>query len=502
MLPVAREAFWWDTLVQPPGPPGLAEGGLLRKVESMPQTTLDEERLFRACAASRNLAEARRLAEGDASSPPQPAVQALFTALEIMEGLAPTEFLRHYLDWCAHAPAPHYAQPLFWYWRRQRDRFTLDDIEALARAVDAGLLEDHPGRQLVPLARSHARLRRGELGPARAEAEETVALTTRQGGILGDYLSARLYEVLSLCHEAEGDLRKARDQMRIAHEIASVNDFACRWDFLVRYGELLEDRGHFGEALALYQGEVSQRLAAGDPRRGVFLALSAARAATQMEDVELAYREVVACDERLRELGSLADPLQSAELLLVSGLVEHLLENREESTDLLHAAIKAYHELDPPGLEGALRAWQALTESTFPQREQVDLLAREIERLIGQSRADPPGPRIAEGLAVLESYLYTTDDPPEVARYREAFQRLAMVRRPLLRFRALANLYFFALQFLDNYDQAVLLLRLKNLSRELDAGTYRRIYERLVSSRYQYAIEGRLARYAARQPQE
>ncbi|MEM7167139.1 MAG: hypothetical protein AAF581_16880 [Planctomycetota bacterium] len=331
-------------------------------------------------------------------------------------------------------------------------------------------------------------------------AESIDMLEAQADGVIRDHCLSLFFQLLGNCREARFECRGARDALARASQIENSRRFGSRWCTALHYAGLLRERGQYEDALTILTSEALRTDAAKEERRAELAALhlSAVRAASAAADSKLAFREVMAADEILHRDAATGAMAQcqwlQGELLLCSGLVEQLLDNHDEAEDLLRAAAAAFVSSDGYDPCGHLEAWIVLAEGSF-RRAGARELYDEIADVIGNFNG-PYTPAVIGRLIALETFRFAGDHPPPTERYRQLLKAAKQIISPELAFRALANLYQYAIGFLDQFDQASLLVRLRKMADKIEPDTFPSLYQRLVTDRYQYAVEARLDRHS------
>lgn len=384
-----------------------------------------------------------------------------------------------------------------WYWWQESWSWDAESFrqvrEALAGAADS--LQ----RALVDITEAHNALTREDWGTAGDLAERLNEAELTAGSAAADYVTVHAHWISGLCARAVGDEAEARDSLNLAADLAKKRDFATWPQITLDLCQSIVSLGQLKTALQLLSApELAAHPAPSLPDgvpptlRVIRSHLLAAQCGIELREANEAFERIVLADQALRSEPTERFMRERNQLLLESGEIEALLENFDESDDLLQAAIESFESDDVPDHEGANRARLSLARRSLRELLAHDS-ARFTEGLVEEAVAAECPPDLPERIA-LESFSLVTTTAANLERYQSVLGRIQHVTEATLLFRVLANLYTYALQFLDNYDQAMLLIRIKNLESVISPELYPQLYRDEVSARYPFAIENRLAR--------
>lgn len=373
--------------------------------------------------------------------------------------------------------------------RAQADRAVAEETKPEQGGSGAARRSDARSRRKVAPSRPHRQ--------AETQVAEAIdALEAQDAGVIRDYCLSVLLQVLGQIREIQRRASGARDALARSLQIEQRRGFGGRWCAAVHLARLLRARGQYADALAVLTTDELRTSALQEERLPELSTLhfETVRTALAMSDGPLAFQEVMAADEILTSEENGSPPARSpwidGQLLLSSGLVELQLDNHDEAEDLLRAAASELSGAGDP--VAALEAWIELAEGAF-RTDRARRIYDEIEHVIRQCDG-PYTAATVSALIALETFRFAGDFPPPTERYRELLRLAQRIIPPVLRFRSLTNLYQYAIGFLDQYDQAALLMRIRALSEEIDSEAFPALYDQWVTKRYQYAIEARLDR--------
>ncbi len=384
---------------------------------------------------------------------------------------------------------------LFRYIRTHARAEQLDELLALARQLEA-----RPAEFELPLA--HLRVldayftyRQGDNRRALELLEAEIPRVQKQPPSgYGDYVHIQALVHLGACYESGGNLFQTELCYRQALRIATRRGLFKRYEVEGCLAKVLWASGQHAEALELHRGEEARRVAAASHEYR-FLAdshLSAAKCAVDLKDEVMAAEELAQA-ARLIECHPELGGVPRGYLLLFGGELETLRDNVDTALDQLTRAVSHFERLDSPCHQGAIQAKTSLCH--FALFEGDFRLANTIIKKLLQEADEKDCVEARGRLLLLESFLYLTDEPPARSSFESLIRRLHLINNPALLFHALGNLYTYALEFLDEPEQAFLLARIRNLRPLLKRSCYQDLYQNYVTKRYEYAIENRLARY-------
>ncbi len=300
-------------------------------------------------------------------------------------------------------------------------------------------------------------------------------------------------------------LRKARiaQHMGDFHSAHSLLDRAlgicARWRFALpqlfckqRLAHLLWLSGQPEEALAMHLDPEAREVArkAGLSARLARSHLNAAKCAIDCKRTELAIRELDAAEPLLAQLGRAGD--LNGYLILYRGQTALQRADIDGAVQMYNEALAYFESLDPPFHPGVLEAKIALAEFALYERK-YRLFLDLLKALLAE--ADEKGCVEARSrLLLLEAYVHVADDSSLKEAFQRSVERVHLINNPALLLKALSYLYHYALERLEDREQAFLLSRIKGLETSLEQSCYEGLYRTYVSSRYQSSIENRLAR--------
>lgn len=454
-----------------------------------------EDRLFLTYARTFNLARATELAQSDRAVADRFPLAVLFADAERCRGCTPAEFRTLYRvrapEW---EPAVRSYQIIF-FLHHQQHAITLYDLEQLEAEIDVCPGDAVLDNSLLQCLRGHLQVRLGDIRKAeRILIAQLDVLARRPGCLYGEYVRALLHRNLGLTCQHLGDFTAADEHLAKALKITRAHTFlleiSCNW-FL---GSLQWAAGQFREALSTHRNRELRELAArtGNWNHLLHSFVSAAKCALDAKETDIAAAELDIARRILAE-GSGRWPEIEGYLLLYTGELEVQRENFERGIALLEKAQAYFEHMSPRHYPGILDAKIALCHFALYERDYGTAFGM-IRRLMEEAEAY--GCLEARSrLLLIEAYLFITEDPPPRAAYDRLLTRVHLIHNPTVLFRALANLYTYALEFLDESDQAFILTRLKNLRGSMTEGCFLDLYQRYVVDRYEYAIENRLARF-------
>lgn len=336
-------------------------------------------------------------------------------------------------------------------------------VEEALDLLDANLgsLVAHRARPAGDFARHLAYLRKGEIYAR-----------------LGDYSQANgcLEKALALCN-------------RWGYALPQLD---CK----ARLAELLWMSGQNEQGLFLHQDKAARDTAtrAGQHRWLLHSHLSAAKCAIDAKKTDVAIRELAQAETLLAAHSEGTADLRgywilySGQVALQEALVELAIRKFNE-------AERHFESLEPPLYRGAMEAKISLAEFALYERNYA-LFVRILEVLLDQ--AEKHGCIEARSrLLLLSAYLFITEDPPLRESFDRTMERIHLINNPALLLRALSFLYNYALQYLDEREQAFLLSRIRRLEPLLEKSCFEGLYKTLVADLYQGAIENRLSRLIA-----
>lgn len=384
-------------------------------------------------------------------------------------------------------------------WLEEDERLSASEIDHWRGAIEQAASGDgNVDRALLDCFHAIHLLENDHPEDAYFVTDEALERINEIGGLPAEYGCMLLHATRAALQSQNQELEDARDSLRLAFGLARSHSFARVWPMALALAQVLHLRGEYEEALGVALDGTLEDDAEkhGELTFLIDMKLIAAHCGVETRDPDRAFNAVVAAGELLQSFEENQLVTQRCELLLRSGEVEALLENYDESNDLLHATADAFEALNPPDYRGALEARIALAERALTEESQ-ETARTIVQRLLEETEPLELSEELPEYVS-LRTYPFATCAPPTLNDYRELLPLVQAIRSPLLLFRSLANMYIYALQYLDNYDQARLLIQLRNMNRQIAPETYAHIYQRHVSSRYSFAIENRLGRITQR----
>ncbi|MFQ5655025.1 MAG: hypothetical protein ACE5GW_09880 [Planctomycetota bacterium] len=448
------------------------------------------DRLFLAYARTHDLAQARALVEEDADLAAGLEVEPLFETLRGLSALAAEAFLELYRA----TPEEERRLCLCHYLYQRREGLTHAEL----RQLRDGLAALHPGRSpeigWLCAAEGSILERQGRLEEAVRTMTEAFPDLSRDSSPFARFVQCQLDRFLGSSYRRGGNYQLAYNHLKRGHETAERLRFRCGWSISQRFATLLWASGQYRDALEIHCDR--KRRAAAREAGAVSILLdshlSAAKCAIDLKATSTAEAE-------LREARELLDahPEARADLpgyyLLYKGETQVQRASFEEAMGLIKEAADHFESMTPPFHAGALDAKIALSHFALYEgdyRTAVLIMRKLLEE------AEEKGCLEAQGrILALETYFYVSEEPPLRKAFENLTTRVHLINNPRLLFLALGNLYTYALEFLDEREQAFLLMRIKNLSTVLPKSCYEDLYRRYVTERYEHAIENRLARY-------
>ena len=384
---------------------------------------------------------------------------------------------------------------LFRYIRTQARAERVEALTILTRE-----LERRAGDFAIPLA--HLRVisayfvyRRGDTSHALELLEAEIPRVQKHPSSgYADYVHIQALVHLGACYESSGNLFQTELCYRQAIRIATRRGLFKRYEVQGSLAKVLWASGQHAEALRIHQ-DPEARLVARANRELRFLVdshLSAAKCAVDLKEEKTAEEELDRAETLIERYSELAGVPQGY-LLLFRGELLTLRTEVESALDHLTRAVSHFERLEPACHQGAIQAKTSLCHFALFEGD-FRLAKTIISKLLDE--ADQKSCVEARGrLLLLESFLYLTDEPPTSKSFESLVRRLHLINNPALLFHALGNLYTYALEFLNEPEQAFLLARIRNLRPLLKRSCYHDLYRQYVTKRYEYAIENRLARY-------
>ena len=399
------------------------------------------------------------------------------------------------------ANASHTLTPyrgLLGYWVICAYQSPLDEgsISALQRDLNGVLPASDPTHAYLAMRLWLPLYNSGRLTEALSVLERTMAGPANlQDTAYGRYVQGLIRSRIGQSYQELGDLRRAQENFSLACETArSMKLEGAEARHAQNLGMLLWASGQYKQALQVH---TDPRLRGALRNLGSYSLLisshlSAAKCAIDAKEEALAGEELAEA-RRLMDShpGCRAD--YTGYMLLFSGELEVQNENFERGETLIQQALTHFESMDPPHHPGALDAKIALCHFALYEGE-YRIAFQIIQKLLEEAEQR----RCLEArsrLLLLETCLYVTDDPPLRKGFDDLVTRLHLINNPAVLFKSLGNLYAYALEHLDEREQAFLLMRIKNLRPVLEESCFGDLYRDYVSERYEYAIENRLARF-------
>ncbi|MGE3164380.1 MAG: hypothetical protein AB7O52_05720 [Planctomycetota bacterium] len=396
------------------------------------------------------------------------------------------------LQRCA-ATLPQLLPAVLWSMLRWRPEPTAGELLALQRG-----LPDTPDREYchraLDVAVGYALTTEGRPSDAIRLLDSTRGAVDRLGtGMPLECLQAALERNLGIAFQHVGHFEQARVALQKSLVLCKKHDLALMLTVTTQLGTLLWASGQCVQALALHT-DAELRTRARAAQATMLLArshLSAAKCAIDLKRTDLAREELAAARDVLAS--SRADlPAEHAYALLFEGEIRVQAGDFDGGLERIQQAQRAFETCRPPHYPGALEAKIAqvhfcLYENDFRSAFVFirKLLDEAEERGCMQARSR---------LLLLETYLVFTADTEMRAAFDDVVSRVHLINNPALLLRALGNLLTYAVEFLDERQQAFLFERIQNLRPVLEQSCFEDLYQRYVTERYAYAIEKRLAR--------
>lgn len=454
-----------------------------------------EDRLFLTYARTFNLARARELAQSDRAVAERFPLDELFLDAERFRDLSSAEFRAAYRSNAPSWEPSVRSFQLIFFLHHQQHAVTVYDLEQLEAEIDVCPGDPILDNSLLQCLRGHLQVRAGDVRKAeRILVSQLETLTQLPGCLYGEYIRALLHRNLGLTCQQLGDFTAAEEHLNRALKVTRAHGFlleiSCNWFF----GSLQWASGQFREALSTHRNRELRELAArtGNWNHLLHSFVSAAKCALDAKETEIAASELDTARRILKE-GAGRWPEIEGYVLLYTGELEVQRENFEHALGLLEKAQACFERMTPRHYPGILDAKIAMCHFALYERDYATAFGM-VRRLMEEAEAF--GCLEARSrLLLIEAYLFLTDNPPGRPAFDQLLTRVHLIHNPTVLFRALANLYTYALEFLDENDQRFILTRLKNLRSSLTESCYEDLYRRYVLDRYEYAIENRLARF-------
>ncbi|MEM7167823.1 MAG: hypothetical protein AAF581_20395 [Planctomycetota bacterium] len=461
----------------------------------MNQERLPEDRLFLTYARTFSREGAQRAADGDPTLQERYDIASILSEVAEMQELPVSDFVTRYGQIAPTVPAEVRSYLLLFYLHHQQTLVNLSDLEQVEAAVDNCPGDPAIDALLVQCMRGYQTVLRGRVVDAVNHlSEQLVYVDQTKDTLYGQYVRALLHRNLGVAYQRAGDFHASQNQLAKASEISSRQGFlleiSCNWHL----GSLQWASGQHRLALETHKNERIRELARATNSTNLLLHshISAAKCALDLKATQAAAAELQAAQDLLATTEN-PWPEVHGYMLLYRGECEVQQEAFETGLTLLKEAQSYFEALDPRHFPGALEAKISLAHFALFERDYKTAMAI-FQKLLHE--AEEHGCLEARSrLLVLEAYLFITEDPPLADAYADLLTRVHLINNPALLFRALGNLYTYALEYLEEPDQLFLLERIRNLRPTLEKSCYNDLYQRYVVERYQYAIENRLARY-------
>lgn len=317
---------------------------------------------------------------------------------------------------------------------------------------------------------------RADLFGAEERLERLVSeLDTTAGDPWVDFVLSSALQHLGYCQQSIGDFHAAERSYRESHCAAARHGFFARWYSRSALAELLWASGQPREALAIHT-DSEARTEARENGRIEFLIrshLSAGKCAIDLGSKHKAREELTSAQQLLEANEELRGPLDGF-LRIYEGELALLEAKKPEAIRTLRDATLHFEALDPPYHPGALQAKVALCRVALQEGDHQNAFEI-IEHLLRE--AEQTGCLDARArLLVLESTLFLEANPPLRAAYDNLVTRLALCNNPPLLLQALANLYVYSRESLDQSDQRELLERIRRVRPHLARSCRSTIY--------------------------
>lgn len=461
----------------------------------MKQERRPEDRLFLTYARTFSREGAQRAAAADPKLQEHYDIPSILAEVDEMRALPVAEFVTRYGQIAPTVPAEVRSYLLLFYLHHSQSALNAADLEHVEAAVDGCPGNAAIDGLLLQCLRGHQKVLRGRvLDAVNHLSEQLIFADESRDSLYGLYVRSLLHRNLGIAYQRAGDFHASHQQLTEASTIATSKGFlleiSCNWYL----GSLLWASGQHRVALATHKNERVRKIARDSQSTNLLLHshISAAKCALDLKATETATEELQAAQELLDQA---EDPWPEVHgyLLLYRGECEVQKEAFDTGLTLLQEAQSYFESLDPSHYPGALEAKISLAHFALFEGDFKTAMAI-FQKLLHE--AEEHGCLEARSrLLVLEAFLFITEDPPLQDAYSDLLTRVHLINNPALLFRALGNLYTYALEYLEEPDQLFLLERIRNLRSTLDQTCYSDLYRRYVTERYQHAIENRLARY-------
>lgn len=347
-------------------------------------------------------------------------------------------------------------------------------------------------RELLAAMRVHAHVRSGDLAGA-TSAGVGLPSSAPPDDVFGLQIAAFSQRNVGLLQQVRGDYERARISLERSLALCSTGSLLFELNAAQDLAFLYWASGQFQQALEIHQDPVRRRRASdqGHDRFLVKSHLNAAKCAIDLKATSKAQAELAQAWRIIdRHFG--AKSLYAAYGQLYEGEVLVQLGRFEDALKLIQAAQASFERLDPPHYPGALDA--KIAQAHFCLYEGDHKTAFAIIRKLLEEAEERNCMDARSRLLVLETFLYLNGASTVTEGYQDLVARVHLINNPALLIRALGNLYTYALEYLEETEQAFLLSRIRNLRPVLEQSCFDDLYRSYVTERYAYAIENRLAR--------
>lgn len=321
----------------------------------------------------------------------------------------------------------------------------------------------------------------------------TAARDPRESDVLTMWGDALVDFVRGEAAFVAGNYKVAHHAFNSALPISSGLDFHCADRIRMMLARLLRESGQPADALEIWSDpDLLTRLRYFHDYPNLAVChLNAARCAMDEKSIPVARSLLENANEWLSIIEGHTPRLQGYRHLR-EGELATLEENYEEGEILLRRALDFFRSLDPPCSEGLLETKIALGSYALFQSDlrMAWAIVRSLIDEAGDHRCLPMRSRAL----LLQTWFFISSDPPTRLAFDNVLERIHMIQNPALMMHALGNLLSYAIQNLEETDQAHLLQRIRGLKGVLEESCYEKLYQQHVSTRFAPAMEERFDR--------
>ncbi|MGE4619365.1 MAG: hypothetical protein AAEJ04_06090 [Planctomycetota bacterium] len=332
--------------------------------------------------------------------------------------------------------------------------------------------------------------------------ESRIDSTQREAsGVISIWLDSLSRYVIGNAALIAGDFKSSHRELSEALRNAKGLDFNCATSIQFRLAQLYRESGQHDKALRMWFDEPTRATLRSneDWARLATAHLNAAQCALDAKITDVAHTELESSHALMPLVASYAPRLLGYQYLR-EGELATLEERYEDGESRLREALDFFRELTPPCYEGLMETKIALGSYALYQND-LRMAWTIIRSLIEEAGEKNCLPMRSRAL-LLQSWFFISSDPPTRQSFDNVLERIHMIQNPALMMHALGNLLSYAVQNLEEHDQAHLLQRIRRLKSVLEDSCYEKLYQEHVADRFAPAMEERLDRLFQKEQQE